>query len=93
MQFNILISWVQGRLIISINHQVEQAENCKFFNYKMEQVGEIGTLREQVEEGRRDNRVITQRFDQEAEKNSWSQEKILELQVRETEDVYRCLLR
>ena len=59
----------------------------------MEQVGEIGTLREQVEEGRRDNRVITQRFDQEAEKNSWSQEKILELQVRETEDVYRCLLR
>ena len=45
------------------------------------QVREIGELKERIEEGLSDNRVITQRYDQEAEKNGWNQEKITDLQV------------
>ena len=42
---------------------------------------EISELREKVEECKSDNRVITQRHDQEVEKNAWNVEKIQDLQV------------
>ena len=51
------------------------------------QVREIGELKERIEEGLSDNRVITQRYDQEAEKNTWNLEKITDLQVHIVGDV------
>ena len=48
---------------------------------------EISELRERVEECKSDNRVITQRHDQEVEKNSWNVEKIHDLQVNQHTDI------
>ena len=63
---DLLACWVLGAMVLTmISHQVR----------------EIGELKERVEEGLSDNRVITQRYDQEAEKNTWNQEKITDLQV------------